>query len=389
MGEQVPRQVRQDLVDAEYGSGHAGMGPSSGQIAFDLLFGVVAPIVLLLADPALFVADVADRAALPPYLARPTYVAIGGLVLALVVWGITGLRVPVLGMLLAGPFAAGAAVSAALGLALLWFALGHSDLLSGWLAFTPWFTAFVFLRHCALACRAGARRSVGLTVLATTLTSVGIVVTLYTIGVGRERRARLLESQLLSDSAGDFEYACAQIQHAWQVDMDRVAESYAALKEDDPRRQRLAGAHLRITGVPIETAVERLFPRYAASVADKAAPAKEDPNARWVNLLFSTDHDEHQTAADELVTLDPDPKMLEAIVLRYAQLPEGDARRAWIRSAYTGLNSDGETIEAALKRLGSKAAPSRKGRPPAKATEAPDAPPPPPRPAPKTAHETP
>lgn len=361
MGNERDFQVRQDIVDAEYGSGGTGLGPTGGQIAFDFLFGILAPVALLLADPALFVPSVADRAALPPYLAMPTYVAAGTLIAALALWGLSGMRRSALGMLLAGPFALGALLHAAFGLVLLPFALVHCDLLSGLLAFTPWLTAFVFARHCALACRAGAHRSLALTVVALAVTFTALTATLASVARARHRRALVIESLLLSESPADFEYGCQMIRDPAQVDMDRLATVYFELKDDDPRRPRLAAAHLRFTGASIEQAVQRLFPRVRqASPPDGQAPRKdEDPHARLIDLLFSSERVEHLKAADDLLSHDPAPQMLEAIVQRYRALPEGDPRREWIESAYTSLNADGETIQQALKRFPPKPPPPK------------------------------
>ncbi len=392
MGYEGREDSRQDLVDAEYGSGHAGLGPSGGQVAFDLLFGLVAPIVLLVTDPALFRADVADRAALPPYWATPTYVVVGALLTALVVWGITGMRSPTLGILLAGPFAAGALLFVLLSGKLFVFAFAHSDLLSGWVAFTPWLTAFVFVRHCVLACRAGASRSVGLSVLVLVASFAAIAGALWGVAAARHRAAAVLESQLLSDDLADLDHALAQIQSARQVDMDNVAEAYAQMEENDPRRPRVKDAYARITGAPIEAALRRLFPRTSEALIppdDTPKDAEEDPNAKWVELLFSKEFEEHTQAARELIGLNPDPKMLDAIVLRYSRLPEGDSRREWVERAYTGLNSDGDTIKDALKRLQKKAAPQDKGHPPQPKPPKAPAPRTPRPPAPTTADDAP
>ena len=380
-------EVRQDIVDAQYGSGGAGGGPSAGQVLFDLIFGLAAPIALMLADPALFVPDVADRAALPPYWATPIHIATAGLLASLVAWGVTGMRHPVLGLLLAGPFAAGAIIFLVLGLKLLWFALAHAELLSGWLAFTPWATAFVFARHCVLACRAAAHRSAGIAVVALVLTSGAILVTLGAVGAARGRKARLLESMLLSEDTADFEQACATIHSARELDMDSVAEAYAELKENDPRRGRLKDAYLRLAGESIEDALHRLFPRRGEQgQALPATPtkARDDPRMQWVTMLFSEDWDEHKKAADELVTIDPDPNILDAIVLRYSRLPESDPRRHWVEKAYTSI-SNGDPIQHALEQLRKKSPPKHDGpRPPAKATKAKT-----PSPAPQPPHDEP
>lgn len=362
MNEQSPLDARQDIVDAEYGSGHAIGGPTGGQVAFDLLFGILAPVLLIAIDPALFVADVADRAVFPPYWATPTHIVQGGLVAALFVWGITGMRRPLLGMLLAGPFAAGALFSLVAGGALLWFGLAHSDLLSGWLAFTPWLTAFVFSRHCVLACRAGAHRSVPLTILLLGVTFAGILLAFGSVAAARQRQARLLESLLLSESPADVEHACARIVRPDQVDLDRVALSYAAMKEDDSRRKRLQGAYLRLAGAPIESALDRLLPRQAVPPPPPPDAAKEaqETRSQVLDLFFSSDFENHARAADALLTHEPDQKVLDAIARRYAELPEDDPRRGWIANSYTSLNSEGETIKEAVKRLQKKSPPAAK-----------------------------
>jgi hypothetical protein len=308
----------------------------------------------------------------------PTYIVQGCLVAALILWGITGMRSPILGMLLAGPFAVGALLSLLLGAVLLWFAMGHADLLSGWLAFTPWFTAFVFLRHCVLAARAGARRSVLLATGALAVTSLVATSALYAVASARVRRASVLESLLLSDSPADIDYACAQMTSPHDLDMDTIALAYVSMKDDDPRRERLKGVYQRLTGVPIDAAVRRLLPRTgpeAQPAAHKAPKKEEDPTTLLVNQLFSSNFEEHEKAVFALINPNPDPKMLEAVVHRYSELREGDPRRAWIEKAYTSLQSD-ETIKEAMKRLGKKPSPEPgKGTTPPKPTP-PKSPPP-------------
>jgi len=359
--------VRQDIIDAEYGAGHARLGPTGGQIAFDFLFGIVTPLVLLLADPALFEPSVADRATLPPYLAGPIRTAMVAALAALLLWGVTGMRRAGLALLLAGPFAVATLLFAFLGLVLVPFGITHSDFLSGWVGFTPWFTAFVFGRHCVLACRVGGHRSMGLSVALLAATSIGLTLALLGVVRSRVRRAQFLESCLLSESRSDFEYALSDIRDADELDMDRIAEAYYEMGPDDPRRTRLADCYLSLTGAPIETAIDRLFPRRrAASAADEPSKEKqaEDATARVVARLFSTDYAEHLKAADELVTYDPDPKVLEAIAREYVKLVPEDPRRGWIERAYTSLNSDGETIHDAVRRLAKAAGAKGKLAPP-------------------------
>ena len=109
-----PEPAEPNVTEIEMELRRRPRGLSEGQIAFDVVAGLLCPIALLWSDPALFYPTVASRGCLPPYLAGPSYVVAGILMFCLLVWLIAGPHRPGLGMLLAGPFALGA---------LLWFAL--------------------------------------------------------------------------------------------------------------------------------------------------------------------------------------------------------------------------------------------------------------------------
>ena len=360
----------------EFGPGMAERGPTGGQVAFDLLFGVVAPAALLVTDPALFSASVARRAALPPYWALPTYVAQGTLIFLLLLWGVSGMRGPRLGLLLAGPFAVGALMALGLGAVLLPFAITHSDFLSGWVAFTPWLTAYVFIRHTVLASRAGSERSGPWTLLAFLATSAALLAALGTVGVRRERQARLIEGLLLSRSEADYKLGCSLVHDPRVIDWDRVATLYEELPEDDARRPRIREAHLRFAGAPVEQALQRLSPYVpppkAAKPKSKAPDEPADSPDSLLRLLFSEDVAEHAAAADKLLLLLPDRQTLDQIVRRYGQLNADDPRRPFIEKAYRHLS--GEPIDLALKRL-------EKSKPPVKGKEPEPPPEPPAKPA--------
>ena len=357
----------------ELGPGMGERGPTGGQVAFDLLFGVVAPLALLVTDPAVFSASVARRAALPPYWALPTYVALGALTVLLLLWGVSGMHRPRLGLILAGPFAAGALLALGLGAVLLPFALTHSDFLSGWVAFTPWLTAYVYIRHTVLAFRAGSEKSGPWTVLAFLATSAALLAALGIVGVGRERRARLIEDLLLSRSEADHRLGCSLVHAPGVVDWDRVATLYEELREDDVRRPRIREAHMRFTGVPIEHALQRLSPHMLPPEADKPKSKAPDEQAEspdyLLRLLFSEDVAEHAAAADKLLLADQ--HTLDQIVRRYGALDADDPRRLRIEKAYPELS--GEPIDLALKRLQGKKPPV-KGKGPEPPPEAPEKP---------------
>jgi len=331
-------------------------GPTGGQVVFDILFGLASPIVLMLADPALFSASVARTAALPPYLATPVRAATGALVACLLLWGLSGMRRPGLGILLGGFFAFGAFFEFAIGLVLLGFAITHADLLSGWLALTPWLSAFVFARHSVRAARVGAQRSLPGTILFALVGLLVPAVVLGVVGARRHARARVIEALLLSGDRADYELATSMLASPSDLDFDRIAEFYAQMKEDDPRRPRLAEVHLRFTGVPIEEALNRLYPKppREAAVAQKPKKPKETEQARVKRLigeLFSQDPTVYQRAYDELLTysIRAPRGTFDEIARRYAIMPANHPDRERIARAYRDLC--GEPIEAAVERL--------------------------------------
>lgn len=339
-------------------------GPSGGQVVFDILFGLAAPAVLLLADPALFSASVARSAALPPYWAGPARLAGAALVLCLLAWGLSGMRRPVLGMLLGGFFAFGALYQFFIALALLGFAITHADLLSGWLAFTPWLSAFVFARHCVLAARAGAQRSLPGTVLFVLVGLLAPAAALGVVGAQREQRARTIEDLLLSGDRADFDLATSMLSSRSDIDFDRIAEFYVQMEEGDPRRERLARVHLDLTGVPIEEALNRLYPRPPGETPRPTKPKRpreteQERLRRLIAALFSDDPAVYRPAYDELLaySIRAAHGSLDEIARRYGKMPPNHPDRERIAKAYRQLA--GEPIEAAVERLGLARKPPR------------------------------
>jgi len=377
MGASPPPSAGYELAGAGLGYGGPPAGPTGGQVFFDILFGLLAPATLFVTDPALFSASVARQAALPPYWAGPLRIAAGALVVLLLIWGLSGMRHPLLGSILAGVFAFGALLFAAIGAVLLPFALTHADLLSGWVALGPWLTTFVFARHCVRAIRAGAAGSLALALLLTVVLFAGPTAAIGLVCTAREQRARGIEGLLFSSDIRDHEDACAQIRDASDVDFDRVVIHYESLKPTDPRRPRVRTAYLRFTGLPIEGAIERLFPRMPGQQPTRGKlpeeKDQEDPKARLLRLFFSADSKEHDQAVDELII--PDPEILKTIVRRFVELDETDPRRERITRSYSQLA--GEPIAFAVKRLRKRTAPMKESpgpKPKAPATAVPATP---------------
>lgn len=130
------------------------------QRTYDWIAGVALPLVCLLADPGVF----------RGWAYRPVaYCFIGTEILTLAAWLLLRTRLQGSALFFAGPLAAGAGFAFALGIALLPLSLFGLLLLIGVLGFTPFFTAFAFLRNGLLAFqrgRAGRRKAAVLAVVA-------------------------------------------------------------------------------------------------------------------------------------------------------------------------------------------------------------------------------
>ena len=279
MGAHSPYPGPQDLLHFE--AQYLGLAPplTGGRVFFDFLFGLVAPVLLLVADPGVFTHAVASRAAFPAYLAAPAYILVGGLCLALVAWLLAAARRPALGLLLVGPFTAGTLVWLLVALKLTGFALGYADTLVGLLALTPWFTAVVLGRHAFRALRVGARASVLGAGFSLVVATIAIFVALALVAKVRYERAALLEDLYFSRDAAEHDQAVQWIAGTQAVDFDAIVDRYAALSENDPRHARLADSFLRIANEPMDEALRRLghLPDEPPPRVDLPEPGRDSP----------------------------------------------------------------------------------------------------------------
>jgi len=133
-----------------------------GQLIFDGVLGVVAPILCFIADPLVF------RSGFPggPILGAPllaqyqlfAYLTSGVAIAALVAWLCFEHRLGDYGAMFCGVFLAGAAFSAVVGIMILPLSLLGLMFIIGLAGFTPFLTAFVYLRNGIKAARrAGGR----------------------------------------------------------------------------------------------------------------------------------------------------------------------------------------------------------------------------------------
>ena len=350
---------QRDIADLEAGLGVLGTTLTPGQFLFALLFGIVTPALLLVLDAGVFKGSASLRPALPPYWATTTYVAAGGLGAALAVWLLSAARHPLLGILLAGPFAAAVLLVLALAARLLPLGVTHIEYLSGMLALTLWLTLFVFVRETARAVQAACRTSVGLAVVSLVL-GMAVVLGSFLAVIGSiAHRAHALEDLLFSQDAGEHREAVSQIiLDAAAVDFDRVVDRYHALGEHDPRRPRIAAAYYDLRGEPMLFALERLGHMSRTAVLAELLFGDSEKDHKHAVSGFLRLRDErrrgtrdHKRRPGEPMKLDPAlAQALDGVVGRFHTLPGDDPRRLRIATSY--LKITGETMRGALKRRG-------------------------------------
>jgi len=215
------------------------------QVAFDLIFGVIAPVFCVLVDPIVFVGEIGlfRSWCLMAYLE----IAVG--IVALGYYLLTRHA----SSLLSGVLFAGAIFSLLLGILLLPCSFWGLIIIIGLFGFTPFLTGFVFMRN-GCRCleglsprvtRIAARRAVTLGIILTLLVPVGLQVTASHL----IKRAIVA---LQSDSERDFVRAVLTLKWMrFTTDTDRIILVYQ-MTGDEKRRQRLTGAFQTITGQTIE-----------------------------------------------------------------------------------------------------------------------------------------
>jgi hypothetical protein len=122
--------------------------PTIRQRVFDVIFGIIAPILALIFDPVVFKGIgncIAPSALLGGYSVF-AYTAIGLGTLWFLVWTIAGTRLSPLSALFSGVFLIGAMFALGIGVLVLPFSLFGLTIIIGLLGFLPFVTALIYLR---------------------------------------------------------------------------------------------------------------------------------------------------------------------------------------------------------------------------------------------------
>ena len=234
------------------------------QAVFDVLFGIVAPILCFIFDPIVFRSD--DGYALFPNYQAFAYLVSGIEILLLVVWRVWGGNQSG-AQLVAGMLMAGALFSGIIGLLLLPFSLIGLFLGIGVFGFIPFLTALVYFRNAKSGFKLASKPSTlrlleqerSLTVSrnwlgATIIGSVLVVVPPAAMSLIASRFVSQAMNVVINADKLQADVAIEELQYlqlfAWPQ-LDELVSAYQRSSEPS-RKEELKQRYLKLTGEDIE-----------------------------------------------------------------------------------------------------------------------------------------
>jgi len=223
------------------------------QTVFDVVAGLVLPVVCLVFDPIVFKSSPAVGGGLLGRYAVAAYLFVGLAMLGLALW----LATRRVARLVTGPFFVGAAFALVLGVLLLPLSFLTAVWGIGLLGFVPFLTAVTFLRNGVRAARAALARSHEGTVAAIALVTACLVVGVPAGGqlLAEQAVVRSIDDLVSGDAARErdalerLELLGPYVGWGWQL--DRVVRAWH--EETDPaRKDRLARGYRAVAGWDVE-----------------------------------------------------------------------------------------------------------------------------------------
>ena len=224
------------------------------QIVFDVILGMLLPVLCFWFDPGLLRGGLGFLVDLPiPDVALFTYGLSTIAIPTLALWLLFGRRAKVWSGLIAGPLLSAALCSFAIGILLFPLSFLALIVVIGVLGFIPLFTAFVYFRNAVRAINHGRVYSTGTRVAASLLLSFALTIAIPLVANWKiSQIASESVDQILQLDSPSIENAVQRAKYfKWHVDLDRLVLAYE--RESDPvHRERLARAYEEITGKGIE-----------------------------------------------------------------------------------------------------------------------------------------
>jgi hypothetical protein len=225
------------------------------QILFDVVAGILLPIVCMVLDPFIFRVGLGGGAMFGSY-AIAARLMIGLSILGLSIW--LAFRRPA--AIMAGTLGAGAAFALGLGAVLVPYSLYGLMIVIGVAGFSPFLTGFVFLRNAVRAhAQARERHGRNVTGLVTAVAFVLAVGLPLTLQKAAQREVAVAIRSVLAADEPATAHALARLRSlGWLTETDAIVWAYQ--REGDRERQgRLSKFYRSLTGRPIEERLEKLW----------------------------------------------------------------------------------------------------------------------------------
>jgi len=227
-----------------------------GQIWFDVIFGIVVPILCLVFDPIIFT-DYLD------HLQIFAYLAIGIGIITLIIWMAMKPSAEIVTTVFSGILFTGAAFATLLGIVMLPLTILGLFIVLGILGFTPFFSAFVYLRNGIHAyhniqMEMSKRLIIGLMILGGIL-AVGIPWAIYR-GTNKVV-SQSIQTIIHSENDKEINAAVSKLEFVFWCSTacyDDLVWAYHN-EEDEAKAAFLARAYHSITGEDIPSRLNRLL----------------------------------------------------------------------------------------------------------------------------------
>jgi hypothetical protein len=225
--------------------------PRGFQRYLEIAFGIVAPIVCVIADPCVFRnRGWFDGAWIPYPMAAYVFIALE--IAALAAWMFLPRKGPLVTLALAGSLFAGALASAGLGLRMLPLTVSGLIFLIGFLGFTPFLTALVFHLNARRAWRSipETDRSRATREIAVLFAFLPMI-----LAIGAEWAARYSMNRLIGQPESQESRKLARWLGSTRT--DDVVLAWETEKDPD-RKHKLAKLYRQLTGEDVEARLDRL-----------------------------------------------------------------------------------------------------------------------------------
>ncbi len=224
------------------------------QLAYDVIFGIVLPILCFIFDPIVFSGRgfVTDMVPLAQYKSL-VYLFSALSIVTLAVWLLAYRAVKSAGGIIAGILLSGAVCSLLIGILILPLSLIGLMLIIGVLGFTPFFTAFVYLRSGIRAMKLAESHASHPKLVSSLLSGAFLIIAFpYAAYTSVNRMVSQSINDLMKDDSQAVENAVRRLKYVgWSGDMDKIVWAYSK-EQDQTRKQNLARAYKEITGNDVE-----------------------------------------------------------------------------------------------------------------------------------------